>query len=68
MNNWKSVIKKTKDIEILSFFYLNVKIKMIKLNSNSVIVDEKSKAKKANKVLLRRWFFFLIKLRLYLKF
>jgi len=35
------------DIEILRFFDLGVKIKMIKLNSNSVAVDELKDVKKA---------------------
>ncbi len=52
--NKKSEIEKIEDIEILRFFDLNVKIKMIKLNSNSVAVDEKSDVKKAEKVLLKR--------------
>ena len=39
------------DIEILRFFDLGIKIKMIKLNSNSVAVDEISDVKKAEKIL-----------------
>jgi CMP-2-keto-3-deoxyoctulosonic acid synthetase len=37
------------DIEILRFFDLGIKIKMIKLNSNSVAVDKISYVKKAEK-------------------
>ena len=36
----KSRLEKIEDIEILRFFELNSKIKMVKLNSNSVAVDE----------------------------
>ena len=39
------------DIEILRFFDLNIKIKMVKLNSNSVAVDEIKDVKKAEKIL-----------------
>ena len=39
------------DIEILRFFDLNIKIKMIKLNSNSIAVDEKNDVKKVEKFL-----------------
>ena len=39
------------DIEILRFFDLDIKIKMIKLNSNSVAVDEIKDVKKAEKIL-----------------
>ena len=37
------------DIEILRFFDLGIKIKMIKLNSNSVAVGKISYVKKAEK-------------------
>ena len=47
----KSSIEYIEDIEILRFFELGIKIKMVKLNSNSVAVDEKSDVKKAEKVL-----------------
>ena len=50
----KSEVEKIEDIEILRFFDLNIKIKMVKLNSNSVAVDEKKDVKKAEKVLLRK--------------
>lgn len=39
------------DIEILRFFDLGIKIKMIKLNSNSVAVDEIKDVKKAEKII-----------------
>jgi 3-deoxy-manno-octulosonate cytidylyltransferase (CMP-KDO synthetase) len=39
------------DIEILRFFDLNIKIKMVKLNSNSVAVDELADVKKAEKII-----------------
>ena len=52
--NKKSELEKIEDIEILRFFDFNIKIKMIKLNSHSVAVDEKSDVKKAEKVLLKK--------------
>ena len=42
------------DIEILRFFDLNIKIKMINLNSSSIAVDEKSDVKKIEKHLLKK--------------
>ena len=42
----KSETEKIEDIEILRFFDLNEKIKMVKLNSNSVAVDEIKMLKK----------------------
>ena len=50
----KSIIEKIEDIEILRFFDLDEKIKMVKLNSNSVAVDEMSDVKKAEKLLKKR--------------
>ena len=50
----KSNIEKIEDIEILRFFDLNIKVKMIKLNSNSVAVDELKDVKKAEKLILKR--------------
>ena len=50
----KSEIEEMEDIEILRFFDLEVKIKMIKLNSNSVAVDEISDVKKAEKIIRSR--------------
>ena len=47
----KSETESIEDIEILRFFDLNEKIKMIKLNSNSIAVDEISDVKKAEKLL-----------------
>ena len=50
----KSHIEKIEDIEILRFFDYGIKIKMIKLNSNSIAVDEISDIKKAEKILLKK--------------
>ena len=50
----KSEIEEMEDIEILRFFDLGIKIKMIKLNSNSLAVDEIKDVKKAEKVLKLR--------------
>ena len=47
----KSETEKIEDIEILRFFDLNIKIKMIRLNSNSVAVDVLEDVKKAEKLL-----------------
>ena len=49
----KSPIEKIEDIEILRFFELGIKVKMVKLTSNSVAVDEKSDIKKVEKVLTK---------------
>ena len=49
--NQKGKLEKIEDIEILRFFEDNIKIKMVKLNSNSVAVDEKSDVKKAEKII-----------------
>lgn len=49
--NKKGELEKIEDIEILRFFEDNIKIKMIKLNSDSVAVDEKSDVKKAEKII-----------------
>ena len=51
----KSNLEKIEDIEILRFFDLNIKIKMVKLNSNSVAVDEIKDVKKAEKILKKRY-------------
>ena len=50
----KSNVESFEDIEILRFFDLGIKIKMIKLNSNSVAVDEISDVKRAEKILKSR--------------
>lgn len=50
----KGKIEKIEDIEILRFFDLNIKIKMIKLNSSSVAVDEIKDVKKAENLLIQR--------------
>ncbi len=47
----KSETERIEDIEILRFFDLNEKVKMIKLNSNSVAVDEIQDVRKAEKLL-----------------
>ncbi len=52
--NKKSETESIEDIEILRFFDLNVKIKMIRLNSNSVAVDEIKDVKKAEKLLKKK--------------
>jgi len=52
--NRKSAIEKIEDIEILRFFDYGIKIKMIKLNSNSVAVDEINDVRKAEKILKKR--------------
>ena len=57
----KSEIENMEDIEILRFFDLGIKIKMVKLNSNSVAVDEISDVKKAEKIIRRRKKFSLSK-------
>jgi len=50
----KSEIEEMEDIEILRFFDLGIKIKMIKLNSNSVAVDEIADVKKAEKIIKQK--------------
>ena len=50
----KSETENIEDIEILRFFDLNEKIKMVKLNSDSVAVDEIQDIKKAEKLLKKR--------------
>jgi len=50
----KSEIEKMEDIKILRFFDLGIKIKMIKLNSNSVAVDEIADVKKAEKIIKQK--------------
>lgn len=47
----KSKLENAEDIEILRFFELNTKIKMIKLNSNSIAVDEIKDVAKAERLL-----------------
>ena len=51
----KSSLEKKEDIEILRFFDLNKKIKMVQLDSNSVAVDEISDVKKAEKLLKKKY-------------
>ena len=50
----KSQIEKIEDIEILRFFDLNEPIKMVKLNSSSVAVDEIEDVKKAEQFILKK--------------
>lgn len=47
----KSQIEEREDIEILRFFDLDIKIKMIKLHSNSVAVDEVKDLKNVEKII-----------------
>ena len=49
--NQKGKLEKIEDIEILRFFENDIKIKMVKLNSSSVAVDEKSDVKRAEKIM-----------------
>ncbi len=51
----KSETENIEDIEILRFFDLNEKIKMIRLNSNSIAVDEIQDVKKAEKLLREKF-------------
>ena len=51
----KSSLEKKEDIEILRFFDLNKKIRMVQLNSNSIAVDEISDVKKAEKLLKKKY-------------
>ena len=50
----KGTIEKLEDIEILRFLELGVKIKMVKLNSNTVAVDEIKDVYKAEKLLKKK--------------
>ena len=50
----KSDTENIEDIEILRFFDLDVKIKMVRLNSNSVAVDTINDVKKAEKLIKKR--------------
>ena len=47
----KSTIEKLEDIEILRFFELNIKIKMVKTSSGSLAVDEQNDIKKVEQFL-----------------
>lgn len=51
--NQKGKLEEIEDIEILRFIENNIKIKMVKLNSNSVAVDEKKDVKKAEKIMIK---------------
>ncbi len=50
----KSEVERIEDIEILRFMDLGIKIKMIRLNSNSIAVDEKNDVKKVLKFLKKK--------------
>ena len=52
--NKKSDTENIEDIEILRFFDLDVKVKMVRLNSNSVAVDTISDVKKAETLIKKR--------------
>ena len=52
--NKKSPVEKIEDIEILRFFDYGIKIKMVKLNSNSIAVDELKDVKKVEKILKKK--------------
>ena len=47
----KSKLEKIEDIELLRFFEVNKKIKMVKVSNSSVAVDEPSDKKKVEKIL-----------------
>ena len=49
----KSTLEKREDIEILRFFELGIKIKMVKTFSGSVAVDLPSDIKKVEKIMLK---------------
>lgn len=53
-NKKKTFYEEKEDIEILRFFDLNKKIKMVKLSSNTAAVDTKSDIKKIEKILLQK--------------
>ena len=50
----KSEVERIEDIEILRFMDLGIKIKMIRLNSSSIAVDEKKDVKKVIKFLKKK--------------
>ena len=49
--NKKTPIENIEDLELLRFIELGIKIKMVKLDSNSVAVDEKTDVKKVVKII-----------------
>ena len=59
LKNKKSKLESIEDIEILRFFEHNIKIKMVRLQSNSVAVDEVKDLKKVEKIIKNN----LLKLR-----
>ena len=50
----KSETESFEDIEILRFFDLGIKIKMVELKSKTIAVDEKNDIKKVEKILLKK--------------
>ena len=50
----KSTIEKLEDIEILRFFELNIKIKMVRTSSGSLAVDEENDIKKIEQYLKKK--------------
>ena len=50
----KSIIENIEDIEILRFFDLGIKVKMVELKSKTIAVDEKNDIKKVEKILLKK--------------
>ena len=59
--NKKGILENIEDIEILRFFDLGIKIKMIRLHSNSVAVDEVKDVKKAEKLIKKKKLLYLKK-------
>lgn len=53
----KGKIEEIEDIELLRFFDLDTKVKMIKLTSNSIAVDEKKDVLKVQKLLINKFGF-----------
>ena len=50
----KSKLENIEDIEILRFFEFDIKIKMVRLNSNTIAVDEIEDVAKAEKLIKKR--------------
>ena len=50
----KSTTERLEDIEILRFFDLNKKIKMVKTTSGSLAVDEKNDIKKIERLIKKK--------------
>ena len=47
----KSILEKIEDIEILRFYEMNIRIKMVKVSNSAVAVDEPSDKKKVERIL-----------------